>query len=51
MDVCSADEEDAAEQADPDEERGQRDMAAVGDRDHEQRDDVVDDRDGEQVRA
>ncbi len=51
VDAGGADEKDAAEQADPDQKLRHRDVAAVGDRDHEQRDDVVDDRNCEQIGA
>ena len=51
VDVGGADQQDDAEQGEPDEERRHRDRSAVGDRDHEQRRDVVDNRDREQVRA
>ena len=51
MDVEGANHEDAPEQADRHHERGNRDRAAVCDRDHEERHDVIDDRDREQERT
>ena len=51
MDVRGPDQEDAGEQSEGDQQRPDRDRAAVGDRDHEQRDDVVDDDDREQKSA